>query len=114
VHVPKAHVKEGRIVLNISPNATQSLQIDGEAVSFNARFGGVAQVIHLPIEAVLKIYARETGKGVEFSAYGDAGAGEDRPGATPTVAPSLPPAGGSPGDSPRGGKSGRPSLKVVK
>ena len=68
VRVPKAYVKEGRIVLNISPNATQSLQIDGEAVSFNARFGGVAQVIHVPIDAVLGIYARETGQGMSFPA----------------------------------------------
>lgn len=114
VRVPKAYVKEGRIVLNISPNATQSLQIDGEAVSFNARFGGVAQVIHVPIDAVLGIYARETGQGMVFSAEGDAGPGEGGPGAGPPAPPSTPPEGGTPGEKPRGGKGGRPSLKVVK
>jgi stringent starvation protein B len=114
VRVPKAYVKEGRIVLNISPNATQSLQIDGEAVSFNARFGGVAQVIHVPIDAVLGIYARETGQGMVFSAEGEAGPGEGAPGAGPPAPPSTPPEGGPPGGRPRGGKGGRPSLKVVK
>jgi stringent starvation protein B len=114
VRVPKAYVKEGRIVLNISPNATQSLQIDGEAVSFNARFGGVAQVIHVPIDAVLGIYARETGQGMVFSAEGEAGPGEGAPDAGPPAPPSTPPEGGTPGGRPRGGKGGRPSLKVVK
>lgn len=114
VRVPKAYVKEGRIVLNISPNATQSLQIDGEAVSFNARFGGVAQVIHVPINAVLGIYARETGQGMVFSAEGEAGPGEGAPDAGPPAPPSTPPEGGPPGGRPRGGKGGRPSLKVVK
>lgn len=114
VRVPKAYVKEGRIVLNISPNATQSLQIDGEAVSFNARFGGVAQVIHVPIDAVLGIYARETGQGMVFSAEGEAGPGEGAPEAGPPAPPSTPPEGGPPGGRPRGGKGGRPSLKVVK
>jgi stringent starvation protein B len=114
VRVPKAYVKEGRIVLNISPNATQSLQIDGEAVSFNARFGGVAQVIHVPIDAVLGIYARETGQGMVFSAEGDAGPGEGGPGAGPPAPPSTPLQGGTPGEKPRGGKGNRPSLKVVK
>ncbi len=114
VRVPKAYVKEGRIVLNISPNATQSLQIDGEAVSFNARFGGVAQVIHVPIDAVLGIYARETGQGMVFSAEGEAGPGEGAPDAGPPAPPSTPPEGGPPGGRPRGGKGGRPSLKVVK
>jgi stringent starvation protein B len=114
VRVPKAYVKEGRIVLNISPNATQSLQIDGEAVSFNARFGGVAQVIHVPIDAVLGIYARETGQGMVFSAEVEAGPGEGAPDAGPPAPPSTPPEGGPPGGRPRGGKGGRPSLKVVK
>ncbi|MEY2854133.1 MAG: ClpXP protease specificity-enhancing factor [Pseudomonadota bacterium] len=113
VRVPKAYVKEGRIVLNISPNATQSLQIDGEAVSFNARFGGVAQVIFVPIDAVLGIYARETGQSMVFSAEGDAGPGEGGPGAGPPVPPS-PLDAGAPGEKPRGGKGSRPSLKVVK
>lgn len=113
VRVPKAYVKEGRIVLNISPNATQSLQIDGEAVSFNARFGGVAQVIHVPIDAVLGIYARETGQGMVFSAEGEAGP-EGAPDPGPPASSPTPPEGGPPGGRPRGGKGGRPSLKVVK
>jgi stringent starvation protein B len=126
VRVPRAYVKDGRIVLNISANAIQGLQIDAEAVSFNARFGGVAQVVHVPIDAVLGIYARETGQGMVFSAEGDGGtgtrAGEAAPAAPPVAAPPASAGDDGPGDGPgggqgggkRGGKGGRPSLKVVK
>ena len=67
VQVPKAYVKEGRIVLNVSSTATQALLIDAEAVQFSARFSGVSQYVHVPIDAVLGIYARETGQGMVFT-----------------------------------------------
>jgi len=39
--VPRAYVHEGHITLNISAMATQHLMLDNEAISFQARFGGV-------------------------------------------------------------------------
>jgi stringent starvation protein B len=42
VQVPERYVEGGRIVLNIQPNAIQGYQLTDEAISFSARFGGVA------------------------------------------------------------------------
>ncbi len=39
VDVPQQFVEDGKIILNISPSAANSLIIDGDGVSFNARFG---------------------------------------------------------------------------
>jgi len=64
--IPRAHVRDGRIVLNISPVAVRDLQIGEASVDFNARFGGVAQQVHVPIHAVLAIYAQENGRGMVF------------------------------------------------
>jgi len=66
VDVPLEFVEEGKIILNISMNATQGLEITNEAVSFTARFSGKPTSIYLPIEAVLAIYARENGQGTAF------------------------------------------------
>jgi stringent starvation protein B len=64
--VPKAFVKDGEIVLNLSYSATKDLHIDNDAVVFSARFGGVAQTLYIPIDAVRGIYARENGQGMFF------------------------------------------------
>ena len=64
--VPKAFVKDGEIVLNLSSSATKDLHIDNEAVVFSARFGGVAQTLYVPIDAVRGIFARENGQGMFF------------------------------------------------
>ena len=66
VRVPEAHVKDGKIVLNVSPTATRALSLGNDAVTFEARFGGVSQQLVIPIAAVLGIYARETGQGMIF------------------------------------------------
>lgn len=67
VHVPDEHVKDGKVVLNISHNATQGLQLGNESVQFQARFGGVAFAVRIPLNAVLGIYAKETGQGIIFT-----------------------------------------------
>ena len=66
VEVPRAYVKEGKIVLNISPQAVQHLDLGQEEVSFDARFSGTAMRVSFPVQAVLAIYARENGKGMMF------------------------------------------------
>ena len=68
VQVPREFVKDGEIVLNISPDATSGLQIGNEWVEFKARFNGVARDIVVPIDHVLAIYARENGQGMAFPA----------------------------------------------
>jgi len=64
--VPREHVKEGRIVLNISPSAVADLLLADDAVSFKARFGGRSRAVSAPVRSVLAIYARENGKGMAF------------------------------------------------
>ena len=70
--LPKAYVRDGRITLNVSWQATQSLKLGNDWIEFNARFGGVPQQVRVPIAAVLGIYARETGQGMLFQDDGDA------------------------------------------
>lgn len=141
VQVPREFVNEGEIVLNVSYDATGSLQLGNEFIEFKARFGGKPREIMVPVERVLAIYARESGQGMSFpvvdgavlDAQGDAesvvDAVDDSVEAnasdrvvqlvpTDTAAAPLaavPRAEDDDGDKPRppsGG--GRPSLKLVK
>ncbi|MEL7297560.1 MAG: ClpXP protease specificity-enhancing factor [Pseudomonadota bacterium] len=67
VVVPSEHVKDGRIVLNISYTAAHALTLDNQTVSFRARFGGQPFEVSVPVSSVLGIYARETGQGMVFA-----------------------------------------------
>ena len=99
--VPLEYVKNGEIVLNISPDATHRLTIDADGVRFSARFNGVSRECAIPIPAVTGIFARENNQGLFFapeSADPVEGAGE--PATTPEP---TPPAGG-----------GKPKLQIVK
>lgn len=69
--VPAEHIKDGRIILNISETAAHNLKLTNDAVSFRARFSGVAFDVWVPIKSVLGIYARETGQGMIFSRDAD-------------------------------------------
>ena len=66
VLVPREHVKDGEITLNIAPQAVAQLQMNNHAVDFSARFNGRSQAIHVPMEAVLGIFAQENGQGMAF------------------------------------------------
>ena len=66
VRVPAHAVKDGRIVLNIAARAVGHLQMDNDDVRFSARFGGVSHEVIVPIDAVLAVYARENGQGMEL------------------------------------------------
>lgn len=95
VQVPRAYVKDGKIVLNVSTSATQRLALGNEWIEFDARFAGVVHHVKVPIGAVLGIYARESGEGMVFSG--------DESGPEPPAKPPAP-------DEP----TRRPQLKVVK
>src|SRR3954470_14026370 len=64
--VPRAYVKEGKIVLNLSPSATQRLKLGNDEIEFDARFAGVVHHVRFPVAAVMGIYAGETGEGRVF------------------------------------------------
>jgi stringent starvation protein B len=66
VDVPDSARQDGKVVLNVSPNAVRDLLMDGELVTFVARFGGVSRAISVPTDAVQAIYARENGRGMMF------------------------------------------------
>ena len=67
VKVPLQHVKDGQIVLNISPGAVGNLLLGNDAVTFNARFSGNPFALYIPQRSVLAIYARENGAGTMFT-----------------------------------------------
>ena len=76
VNVPQEHVRDGKIILNISETAAHNLKLINSAISFRARFSGVPFDVWVPMQSVMGIYARETGQGMIFSHDSDAGAGD--------------------------------------
>lgn len=64
--VPKDYVREGEIVLNISPVATNKLELNNELIQFEARFSGVVHELRVPVSQVQAIFARENGQGMGF------------------------------------------------
>jgi stringent starvation protein B len=99
VAVPQQYVKDGQIILNISPTAVSELSIHNDAVFFNGRFGGIATDVHVPIASVIGIYARENGQGMVFD-HEESPLPEPPPGPPPPASPIKGPH--------------KPSLKVVK
>ena len=67
VEVPEDYIENDQIVLNISMSAVQSLALDNDAISFEARFNGIVHSIYVPVKAVMAIYAKENGRGMVFS-----------------------------------------------
>ena len=108
VQVPAAYIKDGKIVLNVSLSATQRLQLQNHSIEFDARFGGVAHHVHVPMTAVLGIYARETGEGMVFN--------ENEPDAPPPGQSAGSPSGVSAPEAAATAKRDprRPKLTVVK
>ncbi len=64
--VPREFVRDGQIVLNIGPDASNKLHIGNDFIEFQARFGGVARQLSVPVEQVSAIYSRENGAGMAF------------------------------------------------
>lgn len=64
--VPPGYARDGQIVLNLSPDATGQLQMANDYISFQARFGGAAHSLVIPVANVVAIYARENGQGMAF------------------------------------------------
>jgi len=64
--VPQKFIEDGKIVLNIRPQAIQSLALGNEDIQFDARFSGKPMHIYVPVAAVLALYAQENGKGMIF------------------------------------------------
>lgn len=99
VEVPMEFVKNDEIVLNLSSEACNQLDLGNEWVSFQARFGGVPKRVMVPVTHVLAIYARENGQGMSFPFDG-------------AKNPDPSNRGNDGSETPK--KSPRPSLTIVK
>ncbi|WP_018607061.1 ClpXP protease specificity-enhancing factor [Uliginosibacterium gangwonense] len=126
--VPLQYVRDKQIVLNVAPYATQQLEISNEALTCQARFGGVAQLLYVPLQNIMAIYARENGRGMAFEPGTNWGTAmelgglmdaeaaakmetETAPAAKPTASPATPTPPSQPDSPPPTGGS---RLRVVK
>ena len=98
--VPTAFVDDGRIVLNVAPQAVQGLELGNTLIRFSARFSGSPFSVEMAPQAVIGLYARENGQGMLFP--------EEDPG----LAAAADEGDGENGDDDT--KPPRPSLRVVK
>ncbi|HMM55526.1 MAG TPA: ClpXP protease specificity-enhancing factor [Candidatus Desulfobacillus sp.] len=96
--VPRQYVRDGQIVLNLGGDAVHNLRMGNDFITCQARFGGVAQSLSIPVDNVAAIYARENGQGMAFetgAAGGETVAGADggdadAPGPAPDDTPPRP------------------------
>jgi len=119
VRVPNEFVKDGEIVLNISFDATSSLNLGNDVIEFKGRFGGVARDIYIPVERVLAIYARENGQGMAFPMLAASGVSPENVGVSESKGNTLTSVGSSSEDNeattpPRPPSGARPSLTRIK
>ena len=122
--VPSEYVKDGEIVLNISPSAVHKLQMGNELIEFSARFAGVARQISVPIAGVSALYARETQKGMTFEVDAvepadqvEAGRESTKAGPSNEAGPALPAPAGLPTavpTDPTKPTGGKPQLRRIK
>lgn len=66
VDIPQELAINGQIVFNISMTATSKLVLDKTLISFDAIFKGEKRSIHVPMGAIIGIYAQENGEGMMF------------------------------------------------
>ena len=100
VQVPAQHIQNGKIILNIAPMAISGLVLGDAEITFSARFSGQPMGLHIPVEAVLAVYAKENGQGMMFSEDDGAISSSD--------------SDDDPDPTPSPGKPRRPGLRVVK
>ncbi len=93
-NLPQGFIENGKIVLNIKPQAVEALSLGNRLIEFNAKFGGKPMQLMVSINAVMAIYAKENGKGLVFDPEPVIAVNESPP-------ESQPP-------------SGKPTLRVVK
>jgi stringent starvation protein B len=111
------HIRDNKIILNVSYTATRGLVIGNDAVTFEARFNGVPTALNVAVDAVLGIYARESGQGMVFSEEVGPSGDDPGPGGGPGKRSSDGPGDGSdtdPGKDPGPGGGKPPKLRVVK
>jgi len=96
VQVPEVYIHDGKIVLNIAPDAVRNFLADNDWISFSARFSGKSMELFIPIVAVQAIYGKENNEGMFFP---------DEDNAPPPSPPEDPQTSSS---------KSKPSLSIVK
>lgn len=95
VDAPMERALQGKLVLNLSANATRNLLVGNDWLDVDCRFGGRPVHVRAPLGAVVGVYAKETGIGMGFEV--------EAPSEAPPPAP-------PPNKPPQSG----PKLKLVK
>jgi stringent starvation protein B len=85
VQVPSEYVEDGKIVLNMSPDAVRDLDLDTDYVSCSSRFGGKHFPVHLPMASIQAIYCKANGQGMAFEPeeFGDLPSDDEPDGTDP-------------------------------
>jgi len=66
VQVPGHLINDGRIVLNISPEAIADYFQDETHIQFSARFSGKSLNLRVPFSAMIALYSKENAQGMVF------------------------------------------------
>ena len=71
IQLPGNHVDDdGKILLNLSPEAINNFQCNDEEITFDATFDGEVISIKVPMDAVLELYSGETSQGIYAKEFG--------------------------------------------
>ncbi|WP_150468564.1 ClpXP protease specificity-enhancing factor [Francisella sp. SYW-9] len=88
--VPTNYIDEDKkILLDLSPQAVQNLNIDDNHITFEATFDGEPMSVNIPMEAILEVFSKETEQGIYAREFGygiNVNEGEDDETANPKKA----------------------------
>lgn len=115
VAVPRQFITDdGKITINVSPNAVRGLSLDNQLISFSARFSGANCNVAVPPGAVLALYARENGEGMLFGEAEETETADDETLADPGTEDAAFTEETSDDDEATPARQKHPHLKVVK
>ena len=85
--LPEEYVQDGKIILNIRPQAVEALSLGNELIEFNTRFKGKPMNVVVSVNAVMEIVAKENGRGMAFDteAITDENPTEQKPPTKPSL-----------------------------
>jgi len=71
VNVPTNYIDEdGKILLDLSPQAIQNITFPDTKISFDATFDGEFMTVVVPIESILELFSKETEQGMYAREFG--------------------------------------------
>ena len=71
INVPTNYIDEdGKILLDLSPQAIQNISLSDTEISFDATFDGEFMTVVVPIESILELSSKETEQGMYAREFG--------------------------------------------